>query len=152
VNDRKITSILARISCIFAPLIVFLLIRLVNVLERWKYDVAGGIVLAWSIAICCLIWTTRRNEICQPCRRGFFTSLVEHGLVLCLAALMLDGGMTLYACILASMFYWMTAGVVVARRPAAPTPIDVSLVAHGYLLLAFAVSSIYLTTVSIRGY
>ena len=53
--------------------------------------------------------------------------------------------LTLYACVAADMFYWMIVGVILARRPVLPTPGDLSLIAHGFLLLAFPVTFIMWT-------
>jgi len=50
------------------------------------------------------------------------------------------------------MFYWMIVGLVVAHRPMTPTPDDLSLVAHGFPMLAMAVSVIFWMSVSVRGY
>jgi hypothetical protein len=152
-NDKKTASnALMRIFCIIAPPSLFLAIRLTNVLETWKYEIAGCIVLAWSVAIGHRMLITRRCGIHRLYKRAFSASLIEHAIVLGLATLVLDGGYILYDCILASMLYWMIAGVVVARRPTMPTAIDVSLVAHGFLLLAVAVVLIFFRTVAVRGH
>jgi hypothetical protein len=113
--------------------------------EPWKLTIAGGIVVAWSVAIGCGRPLGSGGRVSGLYHRAFITSFVGHAIVLSFAALMLDGGLTLYACLLASMLYWMLAGVVVARRPVLPTPGDLKLVAHAFLILAFPVTVIVWT-------
>jgi hypothetical protein len=145
-------SVLVRLLCLFAPLSLFLVIVSFDVLDAWHYEVAGCIVFAWSIVVFYRMQTTRWTTICKPLRRGFLISFVEHAPVLGLAALVLDGGFTFYACILATMFYWMMAGVCVASRPLQPAPLDVVFVTHGVALLAFGVSFTFWTILIIRDF
>jgi hypothetical protein len=151
-NGKTASNVPARLLCIVVPLGLFLGIRLLNILELWKYNVAACIVIGWSLVIGCRIRITRRSEISSQCNKGFSTAIIEFGIVICLGALMLDHGLMLYACALAGMFYWMIAGIVVAHRPATPTPFDVFLITHGILPLAFLVTLIFYITVSIRAY
>jgi len=52
---------------------------------------------------------------------------------------MLDLGQALYGALLAGVLYWLIAGLVAARRPILPTPLDLLLVTHGFLLFVFPV-------------
>ena len=145
-NDTKtLLNIAVRTSCLVAPPWCFLFLRQINTADfgkTWKDETAGFTVLAWCVAIGCWMWTKRRDGISHRYRAAFISSFVQQAFVLCLAALMLDGGLTLYACILACMLYWMIAGVVIARRPLTPTSSDISWITYGYFLLAFAVTLI----------
>jgi len=149
-NRTRGPSFLVPTSCVIAPLILLLFLRLAFDLtsadvRAWKYEVAGGIVLAWSVTAGWRMLAARRTGICRLYKIAFIISLGEQALVLALAALVLDHGLTLYACVLGSMSYWMIAGVVVARRPLLPTRVDLVLVRHGFLLLAFFLAVIVWT-------
>jgi hypothetical protein len=65
---------------------------------------------------------------------------------------MLDGGLTIYACLLADMCYWMMVGVAAWHTSLRPTPVEVFFVTHGFLLMAFTVSLVVWITVMVRGY
>jgi hypothetical protein len=145
-------SSLMRLTCVLVPPSFIVYASLTGAIDRWKCVVAGCITIAWSLAMACLMRKTSRDELSEPCRRGFRAALIQHAVILALAALVLDGGLTLYFCVLASIHYWMAAGVVVARRPATPTGFDVSVVRTGYFVLALATVSIALTRISVRGY
>ena len=57
-----------------------------------------------------------------------------------LAALMLDGGLTLNAAVIAVVAYWLAFGIVLFRRASSPTRLDMLLVRYGFLLVfAFVV-------------
>ena len=133
-------NVVVRTLCIIAPPSFFLFLRLFDAGfdETWKDEIAGSIVFAWSGVIGYWMWTTRPWEICRLYKPAFIRSFSTQAFVLCLAALLLDGGIILYACSLASMLYWMMAGVVIARRPLLPTSFDASLISYGFVFLAFA--------------
>jgi hypothetical protein len=61
-------------------------------------------------------------------------ALVQQGIVLILGLLMLDGGLTLHMAMLAVIAFWLAFGIVIARRPLAPTRSDLFLVRYGFLL------------------
>ena len=63
------------------------------------------------------------------------TALLQQSIVLILAALTLDGGLTLNVAVIAILAYWLAFGVIVFRRAASPTRGDVLLVRYGFLLI-----------------
>ena len=148
-------SVVVPTLCTITPPSLFLVLgKLSDLLAvDWrKYEVAGCIVFAWTVAICYRMRVAWRSGICRACEKGIVTSIIQHPFVLVLGGLFLDGGFTLYACILTSMFYWMITGVVVAHRPISPTPFDIFLVTRGYPWMAFAMTLIFWTCQAIRGY
>ncbi len=149
---RSSFSSLMRLACVLVPPSFVVYVSLTGAVDRWKCVAAGCITVAWSLAICCGMWKISHGELSESCKNGFRIALVQHAIILCLAALVLDGGLILYLCVLASMYYWIAAGVVVARRPTTPTTFDLGVVRIGYLVLAFATASIVLKVISIRGY
>jgi hypothetical protein len=149
---KSVSNAAIRTLCIFTPPTLFAILWKINILEKWKYEFAGGIVLSWSLAVAWRIVIGWRSEISQLYYQPIRISLVEQALILVLAALMLDQGLTLYACILAGMLYWMTAGLVLARRPTAPTPFDLSLLSVAFLVIFFAAFGVFVTVISVRGY
>ena len=66
-------------------------------------------------------------------------ALLQQGIVVILALLMLDGGYTLNATIIAIVAYWLAFGIIVVRRPGLPTRGDIRLVRYGFLLIFFTV-------------
>lgn len=71
--------------------------------------------------------------------RPMITALIQQGVVLILGALMLDMGLTFHIAILAVIAFWLAVGIVVARRPAAPTCRDLFVVRYGFLLVFVAI-------------
>jgi hypothetical protein len=69
-------------------------------------------------------------------------SLLQQGAVLVLAALVLDGGRTFHAALIAAMAYWLGLAVVVVRRPSSPTAVDVFLVKYGFLFVLLIVLTV----------
>ena len=154
-DGKKAFTVLILMSCIVVPPALFGLLGLfasVACDRTWKYEGARCVVIASALAISYGTRTVWRTGISDELKRGFVSSYIAHAAVLCFASLLLDGGLTLYACLLASMLYWTMVGFVVARRPLTPTPFDIFLVSRGYLALAFAVSVIFWTTYAARGY
>jgi hypothetical protein len=145
-------SNLLRVACLVFPLGAFALLWRINILERWKYETAGGIIVVCVAFLGYRMWKTRRTPVQGLDRQVFHTVFTEHAIMLILGLLMLDGGIMAYACIVAVASYWMTVGVIVANRPTAPTPFDVQVVSLGYLVLAITVTTVYYTTLSYRGY
>jgi hypothetical protein len=69
-------------------------------------------------------------------------SLLQQGVVLILAALVLDGGRTFHAALVAAMAYWLGLVVVAVRRPSSPTAVDVLLVKYGFLFILLIVLTV----------
>jgi hypothetical protein len=144
-NRKRALDVLMRMSCIFAPPLLLLSMRLLfhsSSVATWKYEVAGGVVVTWSVVVGYRTRVARRNGIWRLYMRAFAVSVSEQAVVLCLAALMLDGGLMLYACLLAGLLYWVMAGAVVARRRILPTRFDLWLVTYGFLAFVFPVIAI----------
>lgn len=143
--EDAVYSLLVRVACIILPPWFLLTLSVAHercCVETWKVGIAGCIVLAWSVANGCWMLIARRGRISSVYRKGVRISLYEHAFALCVALLALDHGLALYAWILTSMLYWMTAGVIVTRRSVAPTGCDRFLIAHGFLLLYVPVAII----------
>lgn len=143
-NDtrKRALNVLVRTLCVFAPPVLLLLLWLLfhsSSVTTWKYEVAGSLVVAWSVAVGYRMRVARRSGICDLYMRAFAVSATEQAVVFCLAALMLDGGLTLYASFLSGMLYWMMAGGVVARRQILPTPVDLWAVTYGFVVLVLPV-------------
>jgi hypothetical protein len=155
-DDRKTAfSVLIWACCIIAPPSLFLAFRIFRVVlpvDPWKYKSAGCVVFAWCAVI---FWRTRiarQRGLCRLYERGFLISFIQHAFFFCLGFLALDCGLTLYACVFASMSYWMIAGVIVANRPMTPACYDAFVVTYGLPMLAFAVILIGWVVVSVRGF
>jgi hypothetical protein len=69
-------------------------------------------------------------------------ALLEQAIVFILAAMVLDMGETLHAVMVAVVAYWLAFGVVLFRRPGSPTPGDLRLVRHGFLLVFLIVFTV----------
>jgi len=63
------------------------------------------------------------------------TALLQQGIVLVLALLILDMGATMCAAQTAVAAYWVAFGIVVVRRPSLPTRGDMFLIRYGFLLM-----------------
>jgi len=147
-NRETVLSRMVWTLCVVGPPIFLLSLRLLfhsAGVGACKWQIAGWVVVAWSVLIGYWMRVAWRNAICGQYKRAFCASVIEQTLGLSLAALMLDGGLTLYGCLLAGVMYWMIAGLVVARRPIVPTRCDLRLVAHGFLSLAFPVTVVVWT-------
>lgn len=147
-NRKRALNVLMRMSCIFAPPVLLLSLRLLfgsSSVATWKYEVAGCVVVTWSVVVGYRTRVAWPNGIWRLYMRAFAVSVSEQAVVLCLAALMLDGGLTLYACLLSGVLYWMMAGGVVARRRALPTRFELWLVTYGFLAFVFPVIAIVWT-------
>jgi hypothetical protein len=67
--------------------------------------------------------------------RPIKTALLQQGIFLILAALALDMGETWHTTLVAVLAYWMSAGVIVARRPDSPTRTDLFFIRWGFLVI-----------------
>ena len=74
------------------------------------------------------------RPISSAYRPAVKTALLQQGIVLVLAALMLDGGLTFNVAVIAVLGYWLGFGVIVVRRPSSPTWGDILLIRYGFLL------------------
>ncbi len=63
------------------------------------------------------------------------TALLQQGIVIILALLMLDQGQTICAAVTAIVAYWLSFFIIVFRRPSSPTQGDIVLVRYGFLLM-----------------
>jgi hypothetical protein len=73
------------------------------------------------------------------------SAILQQALVGMLAALMLDGGLAARAAIVGIAAYWLTTGIIVVRRPTAPTTLDLVWIKVGFLLVFLAaIASFYL--------
>jgi hypothetical protein len=96
----------------------------------WKRQVApnqGGEATLDSRPVSPVYWRAAR------------TALLQQGIVLVLAAMVLDGGLTYIAAIVAVVAYWLAFGIIILRRPCLPTPADVLFMRYGFLLVSLAV-------------
>ncbi len=75
-------------------------------------------------------------------RPAIKTALLQQGIVLILAALVLDGGLTLYAAVIALVAYWLGFGILVFRRASCPSRGDLLFVRYGFLLIFVCVLTI----------
>jgi hypothetical protein len=66
------------------------------------------------------------------------TALVQQGIVLILALLMLDMGQTICEAVTAIVAYWLAFGIIVVRRPSSPARSDIFLIRYGFLLMFFS--------------
>ena len=73
---------------------------------------------------------------------GFKLAVVEQVLILGVAALVLDGGWLIRVCGMAALAYWGASALIVARRPSAPTPLDLVLIRYGSLILPLSVGGL----------
>ena len=64
-------------------------------------------------------------------RVGLFIQLI----VLFLFALLLDGGRMLKIGLCVALGCWFITALIVARRPTAPTPLDLLFIRYGFILL-----------------
>lgn len=144
-----ILNVLVRAMCLGGPLCFFVLVAGTGgrTIEAWRVNTAGLIVLAWSCTVAAWRLAVRKRlrlpgriEMRRRYRRAFVASFIQQAFILFLASLLLDGGLTFYACLVADMSYWMLAGIVVARRPIRPTPFDLSLIGCSYPALALLVT------------
>jgi len=145
-------SSVVRLLCIMLPPSIFLLLYRSATWagEYWLHrggfvaarhgEIAGAVVLAWTLLVALAMAARWREPLAEAYGRGFRTTTFQHAVVLLLAVLMLDWGLTFLACLLASLLYWMLAGLVIARRPTVPSGADVGLISTGYLCLACLVS------------
>jgi hypothetical protein len=67
------------------------------------------------------------------------TALVQQGICFILALLTLDMGETSHATMIALLAYWMSVGLIIARRLDAPTPGDLRFIRWSFLFIWFAV-------------
>ncbi len=65
-------------------------------------------------------------------------ALLQQGIVLILALLMLDMGLTLSVAVTAILGYWLAFGIIVLRRLPSPTPNDMFLIRCGFPLIFFS--------------
>ncbi len=75
-------------------------------------------------------------------RPAIKTALLQQGIVLILAALVLDMGETFHAAVIAVVAYWLAFVVVVFRRASCPTRGDLLFVRYGFLLIFVSVLTI----------
>jgi hypothetical protein len=142
----------ARVFCILLPLCFFFVVRSFGCwaaedwlraspfLTAWRLEIATLVVFAWTLFVSfriCLRWRVPLDEAYGD---AFRWTAIEHVFILGLAMLLLDGGLTFGACLVAAMLYWMAAGLVIARRPSDPSMFDTGLVSAGYAVLAFLAS------------
>lgn len=130
--------------CILLPPSLFLVLRAMELdLSEVRSDLlAGGIILLWSIGIAGWLWKGHRIALSNQYEPALKRTALQQGGIMVLAALVLDGGMTLRACALAMAIFWMLTGIVLARRPDCPRPSDVTFVSWGFPVLAFLTSSV----------
>jgi ABC-type uncharacterized transport system permease subunit len=64
--------------------------------------------------------------------RAITVAVVQQGFVLILAALILDGGVTLRFCAAAAIASWVCALVIILRRPQQPTNFDLAIIRYGF--------------------
>ena len=135
-----------RVLCIISPVVYFLLLLsifdLVFFYEMHNKAIASFIVILWITTMGSWIWVQRKSDISRLYKAAFIKTYIQQGLVLFFASLMLDGGFTLYACILAAVLYWMGTGIIIARRPLLPTTFDIGLISYSFIPLAFITSFI----------
>ena len=65
------------------------------------------------------------------------SALLQNFLVILLSALVLDFGVIARACLIALAAFWIGVGIVVFRRPLAPTATDLAFVRFGYPPMTF---------------
>ena len=133
-----------RCVCVLVPPLLFVLLRTMELdLSEVRSDLlAGGIILLWSIGMSGWLWRSRRIALSAQYESALKRTAVEHVGVIVLAALVLDHGLTLRACLLATAIFWMLTGIVLARRPDCPRPSDVTFVSWGLPVLAFLTSTV----------
>jgi len=68
-------------------------------------------------------------------RRPVKIALLQQGICLILALLVLDGGITLNATVIALIAYWIAVFLIVSRRVHTPTRNDLFFVRYGFLLI-----------------
>jgi hypothetical protein len=62
-------------------------------------------------------------------------ALLQQGIVLILALLMLDLGQTICEAVTAIVAYWLAFGIIAVRRLNSPTRSDIFLIRYGFLLM-----------------
>ena len=131
-------SVSLRVSCVVMPFYFFLALisSAAFSAETWRNATAGGVVLGWSVFVAYRISVDFRIRPSGQYKAPFLMTMVQHAVVLCLAACVLDRGVTLCACLLAAILYWIPVGMIVSRRPSSPTSLDLDLVSGGFVVLA----------------
>ena len=77
-----------------------------------------------------------RSPISSEYRPAIKTVLLQQAVVLILAALVLDGGVTFNSAVISVVGFWLGLGVILVRRPDSPTPGDLFYVGYAFLLIA----------------
>ena len=72
--------------------------------------------------------TVSAKQNTSPYRHAFKSALVQQGLILVLAAPILDGGDLLNVCLVAFIAFWIGVGLIRLRCNAAPTRLDLILI------------------------
>lgn len=80
-----------------------------------------------------------RQPLSAEYGRALKTSLIQQLVIVVPSVLMLDGGLMGHIAILALLAYWMSLPMILCRRPADPTPGDLSFVRYGFLATEAAV-------------
>jgi hypothetical protein len=70
------------------------------------------------------------------------SALIQQGIVFILAGLILDGGLTFNAAVIAVVAYWLAFGLLIFRRANLPTRGDILWVRYGFLLILLIVLSV----------
>ncbi|MEN6496011.1 MAG: hypothetical protein ABFD16_17150 [Thermoguttaceae bacterium] len=78
------------------------------------------------------------------------SAILQQVVVGVLAALMLDGGLAARAAIVGIAAYWLTTGMIVVRRPTAPTTLDLVWIKFGFLLVFLAAIASFYLRVAVR--
>ena len=135
---------LIRLGCILVPFPLFLLLRAFDAkyyTETSKDDIGGALILAWTILVGLRMAAGLGVALSQEYGRPFVASLKQQACILLFASLFLDSGLTLRACLLAVLLFWMLAGLIIARRPATPRPSDTAWISWSFPVLAFLVTA-----------
>lgn len=95
----------------------------------------------------CRLWQQQRvrhqrdnnKSLTRPISPAYWppvqTALLQQGIIVVLTALTMDGGLIFHVTVIAVLAYWLAFGVILARRPSAPTQGDLFLIRYGFLLL-----------------
>ncbi len=68
-------------------------------------------------------------------------AVLQQIVFLALTSLLLDGGLAFRACCIAAIVHWICMAMMLVRRPAQPTRVDIAVIKYGFLPLAFVVGS-----------
>jgi hypothetical protein len=66
-------------------------------------------------------------------------ALLQQVVVICLSAMVLDGGMFSLICMAAFVVFWGGVGLLIARRHGSMTPLDTLIIRWAYLPLCIAI-------------